>query len=350
LRQHRYRVLAAGGAWGACPLLGAPAGVTGHMSVTQATDPVKSSVGGSPPCGVRAGQAARRSQGRAFLSDSARFRMTEAARSEALHVVACNVLAHSGIWWAGARSGARLESPVTVGRRRRHGETRNGAAPWRPRRRSGGSCPVSLTGSPASRCQRRARARTDGAQTTHSRLDGRGRSVIVRRSSCRPRGVPPRAKSGPRVAVGRQLATAPGGDGLEEAFRSSSGGRGVRHDHDCRALARACGGCGNGACRHYDLSSDAHRCHVRARERGVRHRDRDLAGRADRDNEGEGLFLLEVGTSRPFTLAVNLGAKTHVSRIFSFTATGTSLRACLLQTSQGGGEENIGTVWANVTK
>jgi hypothetical protein len=71
---------------------------------------------------------------------------------------------------------------------------------------------------------------------------------------------------------------------------------------------------------------------------------------ADRDNEGEGLFLLEVGTSRPFTLAVNLGAKTHVSQIFSFTATGTSLRACLLQTSQGGGEENIGTVWANVTK
>jgi hypothetical protein len=71
---------------------------------------------------------------------------------------------------------------------------------------------------------------------------------------------------------------------------------------------------------------------------------------ADRENEGEGLFLLEAGTSRPFTLAVHLGAKSHVSQIFSFTATGTSLRACLLQTSQGGGEENIGTVWANVTE
>lgn len=71
---------------------------------------------------------------------------------------------------------------------------------------------------------------------------------------------------------------------------------------------------------------------------------------ADRDNEGEGLCLVEAGTSRPFTLAVNRGAKTHVSQIFSFTATGTCLRACLLQTSQGGGEENIGTVWANVTK
>jgi ABC-type transport system substrate-binding protein len=71
---------------------------------------------------------------------------------------------------------------------------------------------------------------------------------------------------------------------------------------------------------------------------------------ADRDNEGEGLFLLEAGMSRPFTLAVNLGAKTHMSQVFSSTATGTSLRACLLQTSQGGGEENIGTVSVNVTK
>jgi ABC-type transport system substrate-binding protein len=71
---------------------------------------------------------------------------------------------------------------------------------------------------------------------------------------------------------------------------------------------------------------------------------------ADRANEGEGLFLLEAGTSRPFTLAVHLGAQTHVSQVFSFTATGTSLRACLLGTEQGGGEENIGTVWTNVSQ
>ncbi|MGY1704473.1 hypothetical protein ACI79C_07865 [Geodermatophilus sp. SYSU D00697] len=70
---------------------------------------------------------------------------------------------------------------------------------------------------------------------------------------------------------------------------------------------------------------------------------------ADRVNGGEGLFLLEEGTSRPFTLAVHLGAQTDVSQTFSFTATGTSLTACLLATSQGGGEENIGTVWTNVT-
>jgi hypothetical protein len=71
---------------------------------------------------------------------------------------------------------------------------------------------------------------------------------------------------------------------------------------------------------------------------------------ADRDNQGEGLFLVEGGTPRPFTLAVHLGAKSHVSQTFSFTATGTSLGACLLQTEQGGGDENIGTVWTNVTK
>jgi hypothetical protein len=70
---------------------------------------------------------------------------------------------------------------------------------------------------------------------------------------------------------------------------------------------------------------------------------------ADQRNENEGLFLLEEGTSRPFTMAVDLGAKTSVMQTFSFTATGTSLSACLLATAQGGGEENIGTVWANVT-
>jgi hypothetical protein len=46
---------------------------------------------------------------------------------------------------------------------------------------------------------------------------------------------------------------------------------------------------------------------------------------------------------------VHLGAETDVSQPFSFTATGTSLSACLLNTVQGGGEENIGTVWTNVT-
>jgi hypothetical protein len=71
---------------------------------------------------------------------------------------------------------------------------------------------------------------------------------------------------------------------------------------------------------------------------------------ADRANQNEGLFLLEEGTSRPFTLAVHLGARTNVSQTFSFTATGTSLSACLLATAQGGGEENIGTVWTNVTQ
>ena len=70
---------------------------------------------------------------------------------------------------------------------------------------------------------------------------------------------------------------------------------------------------------------------------------------ADKANQNEGLFLLEEGTSRPFTLAVHLGAETDVSQTFSFTATGTSLSACLLNTVQGGGEENIGTVWTNVT-
>jgi hypothetical protein len=70
---------------------------------------------------------------------------------------------------------------------------------------------------------------------------------------------------------------------------------------------------------------------------------------ADRRNQNEGLFLLEEGTSRPFTLAVNLGDKTEVSQTFSSTATGTSLSACLLATTQGGGEANIGTVWTNVT-
>jgi hypothetical protein len=70
---------------------------------------------------------------------------------------------------------------------------------------------------------------------------------------------------------------------------------------------------------------------------------------ADQINQDEGLFLLEEGTSRPFTLAVHLGATTDVSQTFSFTATGTSLSACLLHTVQGGGEENIGTVWTNVT-
>jgi hypothetical protein len=69
---------------------------------------------------------------------------------------------------------------------------------------------------------------------------------------------------------------------------------------------------------------------------------------ADRRNQGEGLFLLEEGTSRPFTLAVHLGAESNVSQTFSFTATGTSLSACLLETAQGGGEENVGTVWTNV--
>jgi len=69
----------------------------------------------------------------------------------------------------------------------------------------------------------------------------------------------------------------------------------------------------------------------------------------DRDNRGEGLFLLEEGTSRPFTQAVHLGAKSEVSETFSFTASGTSLSACLMGTTQGGGEENIGTVWTNVT-
>jgi hypothetical protein len=69
---------------------------------------------------------------------------------------------------------------------------------------------------------------------------------------------------------------------------------------------------------------------------------------ADRRNQGEGLFLLEEGTSRPFTLAVHLGAESDVSQTFSFTATGTSLSACLLETAQGGGEENVGTVWTNV--
>ncbi|MGY1636083.1 hypothetical protein ACI78V_05460 [Geodermatophilus sp. SYSU D00742] len=69
---------------------------------------------------------------------------------------------------------------------------------------------------------------------------------------------------------------------------------------------------------------------------------------ADRLNRGEGLFLLEEGTSRPFTLAVHLGAQSDVSQAFSFTATGTSLSACLLATTHGGGEENIGTVWTNV--
>jgi hypothetical protein len=49
----------------------------------------------------------------------------------------------------------------------------------------------------------------------------------------------------------------------------------------------------------------------------------------------------------PFTLAVHLGAKTDVSQTFSFTPTGTSLSACPLATTQGGGEENIGTVWTN---
>jgi hypothetical protein len=71
--------------------------------------------------------------------------------------------------------------------------------------------------------------------------------------------------------------------------------------------------------------------------------------KADLGNHNEGLFLLEEGTSRPFTLAVHLGAKTDTSQTFSFTATGTSLSACLLATTQGGGEENIGTVWTNVT-
>ncbi len=70
---------------------------------------------------------------------------------------------------------------------------------------------------------------------------------------------------------------------------------------------------------------------------------------ADRLNRGEGLFLLEEGTSRPFTLAVHLGAESDVSQTFSFTATGSSLSACLLATAHGGGEENIGTVWTNVT-
>jgi hypothetical protein len=70
---------------------------------------------------------------------------------------------------------------------------------------------------------------------------------------------------------------------------------------------------------------------------------------ADRLNRGEGLFLLEEGTSRPFTLAVHLGAQSDVSQTFSFTASWTSLSACLLATAQGGGEENIGTVWTNVT-
>ena len=69
---------------------------------------------------------------------------------------------------------------------------------------------------------------------------------------------------------------------------------------------------------------------------------------ADRLNQGEGLFLLEEGTSRPFTLAVHLGARSDVSQTFSFTASGTSLSACLLATAQGGGEENVGTVWTNV--
>ncbi len=71
--------------------------------------------------------------------------------------------------------------------------------------------------------------------------------------------------------------------------------------------------------------------------------------KADLGNQNEGLFLLEEGTSRPFTLAVHLGAESNVSQTFSFTATGTSLSACLLETTQGGGEENIGTVWTNVT-
>ncbi|MGY1620634.1 hypothetical protein ACI789_00375 [Geodermatophilus sp. SYSU D00965] len=70
---------------------------------------------------------------------------------------------------------------------------------------------------------------------------------------------------------------------------------------------------------------------------------------ADRVNRGEGLFLVEEGTSRPFTQAVHLGAESEVSQTFSFTASGTSLSACLLATTQGGGEENIGTVWTNVT-
>ena len=70
---------------------------------------------------------------------------------------------------------------------------------------------------------------------------------------------------------------------------------------------------------------------------------------ADQINQDEGLFLLEEGTSRPFTQVVHLGARAEVSQTFSFTATGTSLSACLLATTHGGGEENIGTVWANVT-
>jgi len=69
---------------------------------------------------------------------------------------------------------------------------------------------------------------------------------------------------------------------------------------------------------------------------------------ADRLNRGEGLFLLEEGTSRPFTMVVHLGARSDVSRPFSFTASGTSLSACLMATAHGGGEENIGTVWTNV--
>lgn len=69
---------------------------------------------------------------------------------------------------------------------------------------------------------------------------------------------------------------------------------------------------------------------------------------SDRVNEGEGLFLVEEGTSRPFTMAVDLGAKTSVMQTFSFTATGTSLSACLLATVHGGGDQNIGTVWTNV--
>jgi hypothetical protein len=71
--------------------------------------------------------------------------------------------------------------------------------------------------------------------------------------------------------------------------------------------------------------------------------------KADLGNQNEGLFLLEEGTSTPFTLAVHLGASSDVSQTFSFTATGTSLSACLLATTQGGGEENVGTVWTNVT-
>ncbi len=71
--------------------------------------------------------------------------------------------------------------------------------------------------------------------------------------------------------------------------------------------------------------------------------------KADLGNQNEGLFLLEEGTSRPFTQVVHLGATADASQTFSFTATGTSLSACLLATTQGGGEENIGTVWTNVT-